>query len=152
MPYVHIGVMVPDIDAAVGDFARLGLTFMEPRTVHIDRMVENGNETEFDLRVAFSQQGPPQLELLEVVGEGVYGPQQVGALHHIAVLDDDPIARSEQLVADGFRVTGAQYRPDGSAIVVYLESEALHGLRLELLHAPVNDAIAAWIDGSDATP
>jgi catechol 2,3-dioxygenase-like lactoylglutathione lyase family enzyme len=152
MPYVHIGVMVPDIEAAVDDFGKLGFTFMEPRTVHVDRMVEEGNETEHDLRVAFSHQGPPRLELLEVVGEGVYGPQQLGGLHHVAILHDDPIARSEELVADGFRVTGAQYRLDGSAIVVYLESDALHGLRLELLHAPVNDAIAAWIDGSDATP
>lgn len=152
MPYSHIGVMVPDIEEAIDNFGRLGLTFMEPRTVHVDRMVEDGHETEIDLRVAFSRQGPPQLELLEVVGDGIYGPQQLGGLHHVAILHDDPIGRAEELVVDGFRITGAQYRLDGSAIVVYLESGRLHGLRLELLHTPVSQTIAAWIDGSEATP
>jgi len=150
--YVHVGVMVDDIEAAIEDLAPIGLTFMRPRTVHVDRLVEDGQDSEIDLTVAFSLQGAPQLELLEVVGDGIYGPQHRGGLHHVAILDDDPEARAKELVEQGFRVTAAQYRTDGSAIVVYLESERLHGLRVELLDSPVNEAIADWIEGRAATP
>ena len=56
---------------------------------HVDRMVEaDGSEGELDLRIAFSVDGPPRYELLEVVGDGVYGPGNAGGLHHVAILTD----------------------------------------------------------------
>ena len=125
---------------------------MEPRTVHVDRLVENGRETEIDLRIVFSLDGPPHWELLQAVGDGIYGSQHTGTLHHVAVLDPDPAARRDELVAQGFHETAAQYRDDGSMIVTYLDPADLDGVRIELIHAPVQDAILAWISGEDATP
>jgi len=151
-PYVHIGVLVPDIERAIERFSALGLTFMEPRTVHVERLVEDGAETELDLRIAFSHQGPPHWELLEMVGDGVYGAHHGEGLHHVAVLADDPIARRDELVRAGFREVGAQYRPDGSIIVSYLDPADLHRIQIELLDAAVQEAILAWIGGEDATP
>lgn len=150
MPYVHIGVIVPDLEAAIAEYERLGLRFMEPRVVHVDRLVEGSRESEIDLRIAFSLEGPPHYELLEASGDGIYGPQHVGELHHVCVLDADPAKRSEELVAAGLRPAGAQYRTDGSMIVSYLEG--LRGVRVELLDAVVQDTILAWICGEDATP
>ena len=151
-PFVHIGVLVNDLEAAIARYSLLGLTFMEPRTVHIDRLVEHGRESEIDLRIVFSHQGPPHWELLEAVGDGVYGSRHAEKLHHVAVIDRDPVGRRDELVRNGFREVGAQYRSDGSLIVSYLDPAALHGVRIELLDAPVQDAILAWIAGEDAAP
>ena len=150
--YVHIGILVNDLEAAIERYSRLGISFMEPRTVRVERLVEDGRETSLDLTVAFSLQGPPHWELLQAVGDGIYGPQHAETLHHVAVLDPDPAGRRDDLVAEGFRETAAQYRADGSMIVTYLDPADLHGVRIELIHAPVQDAILAWIAGEDAAP
>ena len=47
---------------------------------------------------------------------------------------------------------GGQYRPDGSAIVSYLDRGVLDGLPVELLDGTVADAIGAWVRGEEATP
>ena len=152
LPFVHIGIVVEDLDEAIPRYERLGITFMEPQTVRVERLVEDGRESSFDLRVVFSHQGPPQWELLEAVGDGVYGAQHAGGIHHVAILDPDPARRIDELVAEGFRFIGAQYRPDGSMIVGYLDPADLDGVRIEVLHAPVQDAIMAWVAGEEATP
>lgn len=152
LPYVHVGIIVQSLEQAMARFERLGIEFMAPRVVHVDRLVEDGRETSLDLRIAFSLAGPPHWELLEAVGDGIYGPRQIGSIHHLAVLDPDPQARLEALVADGFRMTAAQYRPDGSMIVGYLDPAELDGVRIELLHEPVQEAIMAWVAGRGATP
>jgi catechol 2,3-dioxygenase-like lactoylglutathione lyase family enzyme len=151
-PYAHIGVLVNDIDAAIARFSLLGLSFMEPRTVQVERLVEHGEEKQLDLRIAFSHQGPPHWELLEAVGDGVYGAHHGEGLHHVAVLAGDPVARRAGLLEAGFREVGAQYRDDGSIIVSYLDPADLSGIQIELLDAAVQDAILAWIGGEDATP
>ena len=151
-PFVHVGIMVESLEAAMERFGQLGVSFMEPRVVHVDRLVEDGRETSLDLRVVFSLEGPPQCELLEAVGDGIYGPRHIGSIHHVAVLDPDPAARFEELTAAGYRLTAAQYRPDGSMIVGYLDPAGLDGARIELLHEPVQEAIMAWVAGDDATP
>ncbi len=152
MPYVHIGIIVPELEPAMAHYSHLGFTFMEPRTVHVDRLVDGGRELELDLRVVFSHQGPPHLEFLEATGDGIYGPQHIGGLHHVAILHPDPGGRSKELESLGMRSVAAQYRSDGSTIVVYVESANLHGVRIELLHEPVGDAILSWVAGQDATP
>jgi catechol 2,3-dioxygenase-like lactoylglutathione lyase family enzyme len=151
-PFVHIGIVVESLEEAMPRFEKLGVTFMEPRVVRVDRLVEDGRETSLDLRVAFSLDGSPQWELLQAVGDGIYGPHQIGSLHHVAVLDPDPQGRLEALVADGYRLTAAQYRPDGSMIVGYLDPRDLAGVRIELLHEPVQQSIMAWVAGDDAAP
>jgi len=153
-PFDHLGVLVPDLDEAIPRWERLlGVTFMAPRSVHVDRMVErDGSEGELDLRIAFSVDGPPRYELLEIVGDGVYGPANAGGLHHVAILCRDVEGERDRLVALGAQVIGGQFRPDGSAIVAYLDRGILDGVPVELLDAPVADAIAAWVSGEEATP
>jgi catechol 2,3-dioxygenase-like lactoylglutathione lyase family enzyme len=152
LPFVHIGIMVENLEQSLERFESLGIPFMQPRVVRVDRLVEDGRETSLDLRIAFSLAGPPQWELLEVVGDGIYGPQHVGSIHHVAMLDPDPEARFEALIAAGFKRTAAQYRPDGSMIAGYVDPAGLDGVRIELLDEPVHEAIMAWIAGDDATP
>jgi catechol 2,3-dioxygenase-like lactoylglutathione lyase family enzyme len=150
MPFVHIGVLVDDLEASMQRYEQVGFTFMDPLTVHVDDLAdEDGRRKEIDLRIVFSHQGPPYLELLEATGDGIYGPQYVGGLHHIAVLDENPVSRREELVSQGFRCTAAQYRADGSMIVAYLHPADLDGVRIELLDAPVHDTIVRWLAGDE---
>jgi catechol 2,3-dioxygenase-like lactoylglutathione lyase family enzyme len=151
-PYVHIGILVSDLEQAIERYSALGLTFMQPRTVPVERLVEGGKEKQLGLRVVFSQEGPPHWELIEAVGDGIYGGHHGEGLHHVAVLSPDPRRRRDELVRAGFHEVAAQYRDDGSMIVSYLDPADLHGIRVELLHEPVQDAILAWIAGEDATP
>jgi len=108
-PYAHIGVLVHNIQEAIERYSRLGLTFMEPHTVEVGHLAdEDGQIKQIELRIAFSQEGPPHWELLQAVGDGIYGPHHVGTLHHVAVLAGNPIARREGLVRQGFREVAAQ--------------------------------------------
>jgi catechol 2,3-dioxygenase-like lactoylglutathione lyase family enzyme len=151
-PFAHLGVLVNNLEEAIARYTRLGLTFMEPRTVLVERLVENGTETSLDLRITFSHQGPPRWELLEATGDGVYGPQHAEALHHVAEVVDDPIPRMQELERAGFPLVAAQYRPDGSMIVGYLEPSDLNGVRLEVIGKQVDEAIEAWVRGEEAAP
>ena len=151
-PFSHIGVLVDDLDEAIERWTRLGLTFMEPKTVRVERLVENGTETAFDLRITFSYEGPPRWELLEAVGDGVYGAQHGEGLHHVAEVVEDPIPRMQELERAGFPMVAAQYRPDGSMIVGYLQPGDLNGIRLEVIGTQVDEAIEGWLTGEDVAP
>jgi catechol 2,3-dioxygenase-like lactoylglutathione lyase family enzyme len=151
-PFAHIGVLVNDLEEAIERYSRLGLSFMEPRTVRVERLVENGTEATLDLRVTFSLEGPPRWELLEAAGDGVYGAQHAEGLHHVAEVVEDPIPRMEELERVGYPLVAAQYRPDGSMIVGYLAPSDLNGIRLEVIGTQVDEAIDAWVRGEDAAP
>jgi catechol 2,3-dioxygenase-like lactoylglutathione lyase family enzyme len=151
-PFAHIGVLVDDLDEAIEGYRKLGLTFMEPRTVRVERLVENGAETSLDLRITFSHQGPPRWELLEAVGDGVYGAHNGEGLHHVAEVVDDPIPRMQELERAGLPMVAAQYREDDSMIVGYLQPGDLNGIRLEVIGTQVDEAIEAWVRGEDRAP
>lgn len=153
LPYVHIGVLVHDLEDSIRRYERLGFTFMEPRAVHVDHLAdEDGQRKEFDLRVVFSHQGPPHFELLEATQDGIYGPRHVGGLHHVAILAEDLVTARDGLVSEGFRETAAQYRADGSMLVTYLDPADLDGVRIELVDAPVQDMILGMIAGDETPP
>jgi catechol 2,3-dioxygenase-like lactoylglutathione lyase family enzyme len=151
-PFAHIGILVDDLDEAIERYTRLGLTFMEPKTVRVERLVENGTETALDLRITFSYEGPPRWELLEAVGDGMYGAQHGEGLHHVAEVVEDPIPRMQELERAGFPMVAAQYRPDGSMIVGYLQPGDLNGIRLEVIGTQVDEAIEGWLTGEDVAP
>ena len=60
-PYVHIGILVNDLEAAIDRYSRLGISFMEPRTVQVDHLVENGRETSLDLTIGGATMSRPLL-------------------------------------------------------------------------------------------
>jgi methylmalonyl-CoA/ethylmalonyl-CoA epimerase len=151
-PFAHIGVLVDDLDEAIERYRKLGLTFMPPKTVRVERLVENGTETSLDLRITFSYEGPPRWELLEAVGDGIYGRHHGEGLHHVAEVVDDPMPRMQELERAGLPMVGAQYRPDGSMIVGYLQPGDLNGIRLEVIGTQVDEAIEGWLTGDDVAP
>jgi len=86
-PFYHFGILVEDLDAAIERFADLfGLTFNDPATFRLNRLADP-EEHRLDVRVAYSRQGPPYLEIIEATGDGLYAPSQGLGFHHVGLWD-----------------------------------------------------------------
>lgn len=126
-PFFHVGVLVKDIEAAAADFtALLGVKF-EP--VHGQQL-----PTGETVRLCYSLQGSPYLELMEMTGTGNWSPEQPEGVHHIGVSGPDVPGRCSAF--DG-RVDPVAQTGDGSPLVVMTRPEVLHGVRVEYFDANV---------------
>jgi catechol 2,3-dioxygenase-like lactoylglutathione lyase family enzyme len=134
----HVGIVVPDIDAARGNFAAaLGITFTAIVTMRIVNweLVGQGTFSE-NLRVCYSVDGPPHYELIQQTAGGVWGPDQAGRVHHIGYGDPDVEARLAELAAAGVNPE-VRYRnaTDGNRMyAAFTEPASLHGARLEIVY------------------
>jgi hypothetical protein len=133
-PYSHVGVVVADLDAALALLGpALGLTWAATRVVDV-----GGAE----LRLSYSQQGPPYLELLEVAGDF---PLARPGLHHVGYWSYDLPQDRGRLVRAGMRVV-----LDGTCFgrsFVYLDAGGQ--LMIELTDVSRRDALVSWIAGDN---
>jgi catechol 2,3-dioxygenase-like lactoylglutathione lyase family enzyme len=131
VPFFHVGVLVRDIDQAVRDFgALLGLEFEPVRSAPVVTGELN--------RFCYSRQGPPYLELVQMTGSGIWGPEVGEGLHHIAFAEPDVPGRcaaftSPELAGTDTVVAGEDGRPR----VIFTQPELLHGIRAEYLESPM---------------
>jgi catechol 2,3-dioxygenase-like lactoylglutathione lyase family enzyme len=124
-PYFHVGILVRDIEAAAEDFsALLGLQFEPTRTAQAF-----SGET---MKFRYSLQGKPYLELVQIAGTGIWGPEVGEGLHHIAFAEPDVPGRC---VAFGNQADTVVQGEDGTARVIFTRPEALHGIRVEYLQS-----------------
>ena len=146
----HVGVLVPDLEEGVERFSEvLGLTFKTPATAHVDRFEQRSRVEELDLRITWSIEGPPYLELLESQdSDGLYGRGQEG-LHHIGLWEPDPETLIERLAGLGLKTEAAQYMPDGRILAAYTAPRDLHGTRLEFIEAGRRPGMEAWLAGEE---
>ncbi len=129
-PYFHVGILVRDIDTAAADFSDLlGLDFEPGRTGKV--------VTGETMRYRYSLQGPPYLELVQMAGTGIWGPEQGEGLHHIVFADPDVPGRCAAFDGQADIVVPEE---DGLARVIFTRPEALHGIRIEYLHSAMVDA------------
>jgi catechol 2,3-dioxygenase-like lactoylglutathione lyase family enzyme len=132
-PLYHVGILVEDIDAAIARFGELlGLTFGEPLDMRFDDIVEDGQRVVRDLRLVYSVEGPPFLELIEAQPDGVWGRQHGEGLHHIGVWQEGLEARVMELAASGTEPQAIVHHR-GETLAVYLSPETAHGARVELV-------------------
>ena len=125
-PHFHVGILVKDIEMAAADFGVLLGAEFEP--VH-SQQVGTG-ET---VRLCYSLQGPPYLELMEMTGTSVWSPDQGEGLHHIGVSDPSVPGRCAAFGEVDVITPGG----GGSPLVVMTRPIALHGVRVEYLDANV---------------
>lgn len=127
----HIGILVGDIEAAVKAFSEaLGVTF--PGLMHAEVTVEEdplGTHL-FQTRAAYSNEGPPYIELIEANGTGVWGTDKEHGLHHIGVYDTDLLGHLACLVNAG-NEPQTRVSFDGDLVSVYMPPAFLHGCRIE---------------------
>lgn len=144
----HVGVLVRDMDEATGRFAAaLGLTFKDPAIAHVDAFEQPSGMSALDLRITWSVEGPPYLELLQSQdNDGLYGFHQEG-LHHIGLWEPDPEALMQRLVAMGLRNEATQWTPEGRILATYTAPAEMYGTRLEFIEAGRRPGMEAWLAG-----
>jgi catechol 2,3-dioxygenase-like lactoylglutathione lyase family enzyme len=147
----HIGIVVPDIEVAAHELtAGLGLEFVEPMIARAAAFDDRGSTRELALRISYSRQGPPYIELLESQGiEGLYGSQEIG-LHHVGLWAADPGSVLKHLSGAGIKIEAAQYEADSSIIALYTEPSAMAGTRFEYVNRSLQPNIDLWLKTAPA--
>ncbi|MEU6323809.1 VOC family protein [Streptomyces sp. NPDC047009] len=142
----HFGVLVYDLEEAIGRFGELfGYTFNDPTVVHLNRLAEPG-ERSFDLRATYSRQGPPHLELIEAKGRGVYAAAHGEGLHHVGLWDPSIAANKKEFVErKGLEVEAEVLLPDDGTFAWYAKPSATNGVRFEFVDEAARPDLEKWI-------
>ena len=123
----HLGMIVPDLDRAVGGFRDvLGL--------ELDHTEPYGDE----LEIAFLPCGETLVELIRpLTAEGFSADWLASSgpgIQHVAFEVDDLEAALRELADKGVRPTGAAPRPGaGNTIIAFLDPEPFGGIIVELV-------------------
>lgn len=147
--YFHVGYVVPDMDEAMERLAvSTGLTWASPRTLPATlRTPEDEFSTE--IRLTYSVQGPPYLELIEEQPGTVWGSEHRG-LHHMGYWSGRFAGDIDSLTAAGFEFEAGAVDEDGAlARFVYLREPAT-GLRIELRDESRRAGMEQWLRGERA--
>ena len=127
----HVGVAVPDLEAAVGEYRRL--LGVEPS--HRERIEDQGVE-----EVLFSV-GSSFVQLLGALGPdspvgrslATRGP----GVHHIAYRVEDLEAALEHLRAEGARLIDESPRPGSrNTLIAFVHPRSMGGVLVELVQEP----------------
>jgi hypothetical protein len=138
-PIFHIGIVVPDLDAAKDELGRmLHLSWGERRRVQYG---------EWELQGVTSMEGPPYIELQQGSPGSPWDAEGAARFDHVQRWSTDLAADMSDLTAGG-----AQVDVDGADLGLpfcYLRTEL--GLRVELIAAEMEPQFRAWqrIDGDD---
>jgi hypothetical protein len=132
----HIGILVPDLEEGIARWsAATGYTFSPIARYRTERYVDHTEDGPHfhDARIAFSREGAPRIELMEVTGEGTHGPAELG-IHHLGFQGiADPEAHAAALAAAGVGHDGVSYDAEGRILLCFTDKTALDGIRLELI-------------------
>lgn len=133
----HIGFLVPDLEDAIARWiAVTGYSFKGPVRFHAEHHVDSASpEPRLQVnRIALSIEGPPHIELVEVVpGSGSHGPSEVGP-HHICFRGiADPEAHRRDLAERGVPTDAMVLDEDGNTLLFFTDKAALDGIRLEMV-------------------
>ena len=125
VPFFHVGILVRDIEQATEDFGTLlGVRFEPVRTAAVVSGEKN--------RYCYSLDGPPLLELVEMVGDGTWGPGQGEGLHHIGYGHPDVPGQCELFGGEADTLVATA---GGQPRVIFTRPAALHGVRVEYLQS-----------------
>ena len=132
-PFYHFGILVEDLDTAIDRFAELfGLTFIGPRTFRVNRLADP-DEHPLEVQAAYSHQGPPHLELIQAVGDGLYSPSRLG-FHHVGLWDPAIDAnRLAYLSQKALRSDARVISPDDSTLAWFSQPSSACGIRFEFV-------------------
>lgn len=134
----HTGLVVVDIERAMAELSgSLGVTWKGGWPA-MHRLHYFGTGHEVELRIAFSVEGPPHIELIEAKEGTIWPPEECG-LHHLCYWSPTPEASAEALEAQGYtRLMGEPGSAGG-----YFRGPA--GLAVEVLTEQYHDQLAAWL-------
>jgi catechol 2,3-dioxygenase-like lactoylglutathione lyase family enzyme len=149
VPYMHIGLLVADIDEAIKAFGRtLDVPFTPPATADMDNFHDYSNPrapTTMTTRFAYSKVGPPYYELIEVQERGIFGRQAGIGIHHVGLWESDCESRLAELISRGLEVEMVEHSRDGKISVAFFKPSGLCGMRVELLSEAAREPLAALL-------
>lgn len=139
----HVGHLVPDLHAAMESLGgRLQVTWATPFEME-SGFETAGGEPDSDLvRIAFSEQGPPYLELIEVVPRtgSIFAEPATGGFHHLGYYAERWRDETDRLVADGMVL---ERRGVGVAFV----RDPTTGFRVEVVSFKGRDFLTRILSG-----
>ncbi len=142
----HIGFLVKDLDASMERVSSvLGVTFPEPVISSPPLFVDDGKTSELALRLAWSYEGPPHIELIEAQGSGLYSLQGGEGFHHLGVWEDDFSSLRRNMKVWALSEQAAQHEQDGETIANYTSPADLYGMRLEFVSTARRAEILEWL-------
>jgi methylmalonyl-CoA/ethylmalonyl-CoA epimerase len=137
----QLGIVVKDLDRTVEFLTSLGLGPFAMQTVAHPAAILRGEKVFYQVRVAKSQQGGVQIELIEhQQGETIqkeFLDEKGEGLHHLCFRVSDLEATLERFAAKG---VGVLQRDDfvGGGGMAYLNSEPVCGIVMEVVQRPPN--------------
>jgi hypothetical protein len=141
----HVGVVVDDLDAALGDLSGLfGYHWCPALAVQTPVVLPTGDLL-LDLRFTYSVT-TPRMEVIQSVPGTLWVPAAGSGVHHVGYWSDDVEADGRALVARGYAEEARGVHPDGTAVWTYHRSA--NGPRVEL----VSREIQAGLEGYWASP
>jgi catechol 2,3-dioxygenase-like lactoylglutathione lyase family enzyme len=142
----HIGILVENLEEAIEKWQRAtGYTFGPIGRYRTERYRDHSNPEPHwhDARIAFSQQGPPFIELMEFHGEGTHSAKEGEGFHHFGFLDyPDAHEKIAEMEAAGFRHDGESLDEQGRTILWFTDKRDLNGVRLEFVAAVPQPVVA----------
>jgi hypothetical protein len=144
----HWALVTADFDQAAAQLSTLlGLTFAE--AIESRRTYSHAASGELStphLRVAYSRQGPPYLELIEIVQPG--GPcsaEDVGRIHHVGVWCEDIAGADRDALSGGGTSHYRVLDPASQEIFAVLTAPSpLLGTRVEYVSVAARPVIERW--------
>lgn len=137
----QVGVVVKNLDKTIEYLTSLGLGPFTVRTSIHSAATVRGRKVSYQVRIALSQQGSVQLELVEYQkGETIHKEfvQQKGeGLHHIRFNVQDINATLNRFAQMGIGVL-QQDRFVGGGGIAYLDTDKIGGIIMEVVQNPQN--------------
>jgi hypothetical protein len=128
--HFHVGIVVEDLDAALGDLAGLfGHEWCPTLAVTTPVLLPDG-ETTLDLRFTYSTT-TPRVEVIQSIPGTLWMPAVGSGIHHLGYWSDDVEADAALLAARGYAAEATGVRPGGTPVWAYHRSES--GPRIELV-------------------
>ena len=145
----HIGFVVADLNEAVSRVSQaLQISFLPILDQEIVNLEEAERHGPSRLRLTWSMEGPPHVELIEAHESGVYSMRaSEGSFHHLGGFADEDFAIKETLSGLGVGMEAVQREADGSIIATYSDPGAFFGIRIEHIAGSQRESMAAWLSG-----
>lgn len=143
--FFHVGIVVPDLDAAVARYSDvLGIEFTEPAVFDVPRL-EDPDPHPFKLTAVFSMTEPPYYELIQAEGDGIVSAAQAGNILYYGCWEPDMGGLLERLRSRGVGVD-AVFRTDAeSDPFAVITAPDLMGARIEYVGLDSVEPIDEWV-------
>ena len=143
--FYHIGIVTSDIDAAIQAYRQKHqVQFTNPATSSVTITGPDGVvEENVLLTVAYSRGGPPYIELIQAVGNGVFSEKHLGKILYYGLWEKDINKRIDQLKQQDIAVDASIHKGE-LPVSALITAPSVEGVRVEYVSTDLQGYIKAW--------